>query len=121
VFKPGARLLFALFDQRDVQVGTSSFSSLRGAIATKQSSFLFLARKAGLLCFARNDGGETSLALRSVIGAAFVAAVTMHADAGDLTGVLHPLPDKAREIFQCRKAQRLDLVEQLVIELLAHL
>jgi hypothetical protein len=31
--------------------------SLRGALATKQSSFLFRRAKAGLLRFARNDDG----------------------------------------------------------------
>jgi hypothetical protein len=34
-------------------------SPLREAHATKQSSFLAAAKEAGLLRFARNDGGET--------------------------------------------------------------
>jgi hypothetical protein len=36
-------------------------ASLRGALATKQSSFLIEMKQAGLLRFARNDGTENSL------------------------------------------------------------
>src|SRR5207245_629071 len=61
-----------------------------------------------------------TLALRPVIGAALVAAVAMHADAGNLPGVLQPLPDEARKVFQGRRTQRLDAVEQLVVEHLAN-
>src|SRR5688572_15242347 len=61
------------------------------------------------------------LALRPEIRAALVATVAMNADAGDLAGVLDPLPDEARQVFQRRRAQRLDLVQKLVVEGLADL
>ena len=44
------------------------------------------------------------------------ATVPENADARDLAGVLDPLPDEPRDVFQRRRAQRLDLVEQLVVE-----
>src|SRR5262245_60846608 len=70
-------------------------------------------------CVVRSARRPSSL--RPVIGAALVAAVAMHADAGDLTGVLQPLPDEAREVFQRRRTQRLDAIEQLVVEHLAYI
>src|SRR5205085_6639494 len=69
---------------------------------------------------AGNDGSEY-LALWPEISAALVATVAMNADAGDLAGMLEALPDEARDIFQCRRSQRLDLVQKLVIEGLADL
>src|SRR5260221_13496709 len=60
-------------------------------------------------------------ALRSEIGAALVAAVAVNADAGDFSGVLQPLEDEARQVLQRRLPQRLDLVEELVVERLLHL
>src|SRR6478736_3025552 len=60
-------------------------------------------------------------ALRSEIGAAFVATVTMNADARDLACVLEALPDEARQVFQRRRPERLDLVQELVVERLLHL
>ena len=62
-----------------------------------------------------------SNALRAVIGAALVAAVAVHADPRHLAGVLDPLPDEARQVFQRRRPERLDLVEELVVERLLHL
>src|SRR5262245_50575499 len=61
-----------------------------------------------------------SSALRTVIGAALVATVTVNADAGQPVDVLEPLPDEAREVFQRRHAQRLDLVEVLVVQRQPH-
>src|SRR3954454_4179485 len=58
--------------------------------------------------------------LRTVIGAALVATVAVDADAGELADRGEPLPDEAREVFQRRRAQRLDLVEVLVIKRHAH-
>src|SRR6266700_8306829 len=54
--------------------------------------------------------------LRAVIGAAFVAAVAVDADPRDVAGVLDPLEDEARQVFQGRQPERLDPVEQLVVE-----
>src|SRR3982074_3097018 len=59
-------------------------------------------------------------ALRSEIGAALVAAVAVNADAGDLSGVLQPFKDEARQVFQRWLPQRLDLVEELMVERLLH-
>src|SRR5438874_2486398 len=68
----------------------------------------------------RNDG-ECNLALRPKISAALVATVAVHADAGDLSGVLQLVPDEARKILQRRRAERFHPVEQLVVERLVHL
>src|SRR2546429_5149166 len=62
-----------------------------------------------------------NLTLRPEISAAFVATVAMNADAGDLAGVLEAFPDEARDVFQRRSAQRVDLVMELVVEGLPYL
>src|SRR2546429_5351927 len=62
-----------------------------------------------------------NLTLRPEISAAFVATVAMNADARDLAGVLEAFPDEARDVFQRRSAQRVDLVQKLVVEGLADL
>src|SRR6185503_1822710 len=64
---------------------------------------------------------KVTLSLRPEISTALVATVAMNADTRDLAGVLDPLEDIARNIFQRRRSQRLDLVEELVVERLAHL
>src|SRR6185436_636211 len=61
------------------------------------------------------------LALWPEISAALVATVAVNADAGDFAGVLDPLPDEARQVFQRRRSQRFDLVQELVVERLADL
>src|ERR1700748_2513694 len=61
------------------------------------------------------------LALRTVISAAFVAAVAMNAHPRDRPRMLDPFPDEARQVLQGRGPERLDLVEQLVVEHLLHL
>src|SRR3954447_14703409 len=61
-----------------------------------------------------------SSALRTVIGAALVATVAVNADAGEHAHRRQPLPDEARQVFQRRGAERLDLVEELVVEHHAH-
>src|SRR5580704_9547219 len=67
-------------------------------------------------CLASLAMTEPCLALRSVIGAAFVATVTMDADARDLACMLQSFPDEAREAFQRRRSELLDGVQQLVVE-----
>src|SRR5258708_13098633 len=49
--------------------------------------------------------------LRPVIGAAFVAAITVDAHPRDPSSVLQPIPDQAREVFQRRRAERPDPVQ----------
>src|SRR5690349_13888017 len=57
-----------------------------------------------------------TLALRSVIGAALVAAVAMDGDAHDRARMLHAFEDEARQVLQRRRPQRLDPVQELVVE-----
>src|SRR5690606_30325318 len=59
--------------------------------------------------------------MRAEIGAAFAAAVTMHADAGDGSRVLDMIPDEARQILQRRRAKSFDIVEELMVELVPDL
>src|SRR5437016_4668464 len=59
------------------------------------------------------------LTMRPVIGAAFPATVAVDADPGDPSGVLQPIPNEAREVFQGRPAERLDPVQQPMIKRLA--
>src|SRR4051794_6224882 len=61
------------------------------------------------------------LFLRSEIRTALVATVPMDADARDLARVLNPIPDEARDIFQRRGPQRLDPVQELVVQRLLYL
>src|SRR5258708_19857411 len=56
------------------------------------------------------------LALRAVIGAAFVAAVAVNTHPRDPPRMRKALPDEARKVLQRRRSERLDLVEQLVVE-----
>src|SRR3954464_11307638 len=56
--------------------------------------------------------GHRHSTLRPKITAAFVAAVAVHADARQPAGMRDPLPDEAREVFQRRGPERLDVVEQ---------
>src|SRR3954462_2750128 len=58
-------------------------------------------------------------ALRPEIDAALVAAIPEYADPHDRSASRHAVPDEARQIFQRRNADRLDLVEKLMIERLA--
>src|SRR6266516_3509760 len=55
------------------------------------------------------------------IAACLIAAVTIHGDASHAACMLNPLPNEFREIFQRRGPQRLDAIEQLVIEHLLHI
>src|SRR2546423_13203048 len=52
----------------------------------------------------------------SVIGAAFVATVSVDAHPRDPSGMLYPIPDEARDIFQRRRAKRRAPVQELVVE-----
>src|SRR5260221_8590946 len=61
------------------------------------------------------------LALRAVIGAAFVAAVAVNTHPRDPPRMRKALPDEARKVLQRRRSERLDLVEQLVVEHFLHL
>src|SRR5829696_3606225 len=69
----------------------------------------------------RSSMTDTSmrLALWPKVGAALVATVAVNADTRNLAGVLDPFKDVARDIFQRRHSQRLDLVQELVVEGLA--
>src|SRR6516165_2152775 len=53
-------------------------------------------------------------------GATLVATVAMDADASQPAEMGKALADEAREVFQRRGAQRLDLVEKLVVERQQH-
>src|SRR5260370_10878092 len=64
---------------------------------------------------------NSNLTLRPEVSAALVATVAVNADARDLSGVLNPLPDEARQVFQRRRSQRYDIVQELVVERLLHL
>src|SRR6185437_14147724 len=73
------------------------------------------------LCVVRCPPRSSASVLRPEVRAAFAATGTMHADAGDLTRGLNPLPDETREVLKRRQAKAGDVVEQLVVELLLHI
>src|SRR5216684_579881 len=64
---------------------------------------------------------EKRLALWAIISAALVATVTVYAHPRDRARALNPIPDEARKVLQRRRSKRVDLVEQFVVEHLAHL
>src|SRR5882757_11558405 len=78
-------------------------------------------RKERMDCFVANAPRNDALTLRAEIGATLVAAVTVHAHPRDPAGALEPLPDKARKVLQRRRSERVDVVEQFVIEHYPHL
>src|ERR1700688_4072645 len=80
-------------------------------------SWLWIASSPTLLAMTTG----TNLTLRAVIGAAFVAAGAVDADPRAPPRVLDPFPDEARQVLQRRGPERLDLVEQLVVQHLLHL
>src|SRR5580700_3245259 len=53
---------------------------------------------------------------RPLIAAGFLAAVAEHGDAGHVAGLLHVIEYEARQMLERRRAERVDLVEMLVIE-----
>src|SRR5262249_55440121 len=54
------------------------------------------------------------------IAARLLATVTIHRHALHAADMLYPFPDEPRKILERRRSQRLDPVEQLVIEHLLH-
>src|SRR5262245_50180189 len=75
------------------------------------------ARSRGPVGFAHTANSS----LWSVLGPALAATVAVNADRGEPVDMRGPFPDEAREIFQCRRPERLDPVEQLVVERLLNL
>src|SRR5262245_35784116 len=67
----------------------------------------------------RGSGGEKQSAagrIRPEVAAGLAATVAMHGDPRDCANTLDALPNEARQILQGRRPQRVDVVEELVIE-----